>query len=84
MSEDSPPHSSITNISNLSHLVIPVKEFCGPSVKDFSAFTDLCEKAQTQNGAVIVHCRMGRGRTGTFIASYLMKYEGIGAQEVNL
>ena len=84
MSEDSPPHSSLTNISNLCHLVIPVREFCGPSVKDFSAFTDVFEKAQTQNGAVLVHCRMGRGRTGTFIAAYFMKYEGIGAEEVKI
>ena len=33
------------------------------------------------NGAVLVHCRGGNGRTGTLLAAYLMRFRGLSADE---
>ena len=45
-------------------------------------FNDLVSKELLEGGKVAVHCRMGRGRTGTMLATTIMTREGVDAEEV--
>ena len=52
-------------------------------MEEFINFIELVSKELCAGGQVAVHCRMGRGRTGTMLASYIMKTEGLGAIQVD-
>ena len=82
LSTDTPPSQAISGIRKLKSTVIAIKEFKGPKVEEMIKFNDLVSKELSEGGKVAVHCRMGRGRTGTMLASFIMTREGLGAQEV--
>jgi len=64
----------------LAHTVIPIMDRKGAKMSDFKQFFELCDKTR-KSGAVCVHCRSGRGRTGMFLAAYLMKYKDMAADQ---
>jgi atypical dual specificity phosphatase len=51
-----------------------------PSLQQINDFIDLVNTNRAQNRPVAVHCFMGWGRTGTFLAAYLIS-EGMSAEE---
>jgi len=79
LSMDTPPPSAICGVKKIKSSVISIQEFKGPKVEEFINFIELVSKELCAGGQVAVHCRMGRGRTGTMLASYIMKTEGLGA-----
>lgn len=64
----------------LAHTVIPITDRKGAKMSDFKQFFELCDQTR-KSGAVCVHCRSGRGRTGMFLAAYLMKYKDLAADQ---
>ena len=82
LSTDTPPSQAICGMRKLKSTVIAVKEFKGPEVHQMIKFNDLVSKELLEGGKVAVHCRMGRGRTGTMLATTLMTREGVDAEEV--
>lgn len=58
---------------------IPIKDFSGPSLDEFSEFFRIIDAALAQ-GKVLIHCQGGSGRTGTMGAAYWMK-RGLSARE---
>ena len=82
LSTDTPPSQAICGMRKLKSTVIAVKEFKGPEVHQMIKFNDLVSKELLEGGKVAVHCRMGRGRTGTMLATTIMTREGVDAQEV--
>merc|ERR1719481_1204769 len=82
LSTDTPPPQAIHGIRKLKSTVISIKEFKGPKAHEMIKFNDLVSKELSEGGKVAVHCRMGRGRTGTMLASILMTREGMSAHEV--
>jgi len=79
LSPEALPHSSIQAVQELCWTFIPVENFRGGSLHDFAKFFDICEQAFAEGVKILVHCKSGRGRTGMFLAAYLIKYEGLRA-----
>ena len=82
LSTDTPPPPAVSGIPGMKSSVLPIREFRGPKVHELSNFIKLVTKELSSGGQVAVHCRMGRGRTGTMLAAYLMSFQELGAVEV--
>ncbi len=58
---------------------IPVRDYSPPSIRQLSEFVKLVRESQ---GAVLVHCQGGSGRTGTFGAAWLISRGGSADQAI--
>ncbi|HEY9723521.1 MAG TPA: dual specificity protein phosphatase family protein [Oscillatoriaceae cyanobacterium] len=70
-----PPDSVFEN----HHL--PVIDFAAPEHTQTLRFCELMDRAEKAGQRVVVHCLAGIGRTGTFIAAYLMWRDGLTARQ---
>jgi protein-tyrosine phosphatase len=52
---------------------LPVVDECAPDLAAMEKALDWLDEALYLNKKVLVHCRLGHGRTGTFIAAYLLR-----------
>ncbi|CAG9131630.1 unnamed protein product [Plutella xylostella] len=63
---------------------VPVKEFGAPTLKQIIKFIEICERAEIRGETVGVHCRHGRGRTGTMLACYLVHFRDMAPERAVL
>ncbi|XP_013191713.2 dual specificity protein phosphatase 23 [Amyelois transitella] len=63
---------------------IRVKEFGTPTLKQILKFIEICERAEIRGEVVGVHCRHGRGRTGTMLACYLVYFKNMAPERAVL
>lgn len=52
---------------------LPVSDECAPDLEAMEQALDWLDEAIYLKKKVLVHCRLGHGRTGTFIAAYLLR-----------
>lgn len=52
---------------------LPVTDECAPDLAAMEKALDWLDEAIYLKKKVLVHCRLGHGRTGTFIAAYLLR-----------
>jgi len=81
LSPETPPHHSLKQLKNIRHEKFACEDFEGIPVSVLQKIVSSIENEILRNGKVTVHCRGGNGRTGTVLAAFSMKTQGITAQE---
>ena len=52
---------------------LPIQDECAPDIKEMENAIDWVDQHILQGKKVLVHCRFGVGRTGTFVTAYLLQ-----------
>jgi atypical dual specificity phosphatase len=66
---------------DFGYLHLNVEDFGAPSIEELDAAVKFIEDQISKDKPVMVHCAAGKGRTGTVLAAYLVKNEGLSAVE---
>ena len=69
------PKPNLLKRMNIRLRHFPVKDFHAPSIRQLTEFCELADTEIRAGGRVAVHCYAGKGRTGTFLAAFLV-YKG--------
>jgi atypical dual specificity phosphatase len=73
-------NEELINEVGLEYHYFPVLPYGTPSLTQINEFINLVNINRAKSHPVVVHCYMGWGRTGTFLAAYLIS-EGMSAEE---
>jgi atypical dual specificity phosphatase len=72
----------INNIgARIEYLHLEVEDYGVPSIQDMDNTIDYIRLHIREEKPVMVHCAAGRGRTGTILAAYLLKENGLTADQ---
>jgi atypical dual specificity phosphatase len=74
-----PLDEGIVRSLGLRYLHLPVPDYCAPTIQQIEEFLSFLD-ASGSDGAVVVHCYAGQGRTGTMLACALVQH-GLSAEE---
>ena len=69
---ESAPNKDLMAKYNIESLHLPVPDFTAPRLEDLARFIEHAKFHRHEKHAIAVHCGAGIGRTGTFLAAYLV------------
>ena len=62
---------------SLEIFFLKTPDYGAPSLNELSKVVDYMDNQITKNKPVLVHCAAGKGRTGTLLAAYFIKKNGL-------
>ncbi len=65
----------------VDYLHAPAEDFSPSDLKKIDYVVDFIHQNITNGKSIMVHCAGGRGRTGTILACYLVKYQNYSAND---
>lgn len=68
-------------VHDIEYLHVPTEDLTAPDLEKIDAAVDFIAERIKNKEPVMVHCAAGIGRTGTILASYLIKYQQLSAKE---
>jgi len=77
---EEPTDPAAVAAAGIELLHLPVADFTAPSQRQLDEFVSAAARSIANGGGVGVHCAGGKGRTGTFLAVFLVS-RGMSAQE---
>ncbi|WP_268541533.1 dual specificity protein phosphatase 23 [Candidatus Nitrosotenuis cloacae] len=78
MTEEGLPDSWV---NGLEYLHVPTEDMTAPDIDKIDAAVEFIRERIQNKEPVVVHCAAGIGRTGTILASYLIKYQKMSAKD---
>ena len=66
------PGFSLLKTAKIDSLHLHIKDFHAPTIKQLIYFSHKVDEVILKGGRVGVHCHAGKGRTGTFLAAYMV------------
>ncbi len=70
-----------TWVDGIEYLHVPTEDLTAPDIEKIDSTVDYIAERIKNGEPVMVHCAAGIGRTGTILASYLIKYQKMSAKE---
>ncbi|MBI2938499.1 MAG: dual specificity protein phosphatase family protein [Thaumarchaeota archaeon] len=67
--------------SGVRYLHNPLQDHNAPSVEEIDRALDFILKQMDDGKPVVVHCAAGQGRTGSVLAGYFIKQQGLSAED---
>lgn len=68
-------------VDGVEYLHVPTEDLSAPDIEKIDSTVDYIAERIKNGEPVMVHCAAGIGRTGTILASYLIKYQKMSAKD---